>query len=490
MTASDKDVYVCAECIGDSVLKELVLSDGGHGQCTFCGRKANCLPIERLADEIHEVIAEYFYLTASEPEGVDYLMAKEGLWERPGEQVHLVISNIADVSEEIAEAIREYLSEQFGYEAAKEGEEDPYGSDALYEEKGIDDWNFRESWDFFKTNIKTRSRFFSRHAQQVLDEIFDGLGTLKTIRGTPVIREIAPTDADHHLFRARVSFSERELKEILTAPVKELGPPPTRNAKAGRMNAAGISVFYGAMDAATCIAEARPPVGSYIVFGRFEIIRPLRILDFDALREVYIEGSYFDPSYHERWKRASFLRRLVQEISRPVMPRDEEFEYLPTQAVSEYLAERIEPRLDGIVFHSSQTGGEGHNVVLLNHACRVEPYNLPVGATIDINMGWASEDDCDDSITIFENVPAEKEEPKREKAPDRANPFGLSGLALDAPNHIAPTNYADDEADYRDPALRLDTDGIRVLNIRSVKYEEHERSLSRHRITDDRRHKF
>lgn len=321
----------------------------------------------------------------------------------------------------------------------------------------------------------------------MLDEIFDGLGTLTTICETPVIREIGPTDADHHFYRVRVSFSERELKEILAAPVKELGPPPTCNAKAGRMNAAGISVFYGAMDAATCIAETRPPVGSYIVLGRFEIIRPLRILDFDALREVNIEGSYFDPSYHERWKRASFLRRLVQEISRPVMPCDEEFEYLPTQAVSEYLAERIEPRLDGIVFHSSQTGGEGRNVVLFNHACRVEPYNLPVGATIDINMGWASEDDYDDSITVFENVPAEKGEPKQEKTPDHANPFGLFGLEHGAPNHIVPTNDTDDEADYRDPTLRLGVDGIRVLYIRSVKYEEHERSVRRHRMTNDRR---
>ena len=202
MTASYEDVHVCIECIGDKVLKELVLSEGEFGQCGFCGSKANCLPLEELADQVHEVIEENFYLTASEPEGLDYVMAKEGLWERPGEEVHLVISNIADVSEEIAIAIRDCLSEQF----------DAYGDDALYDQKSIDDWGFRESWDFFKTDIKTRSRFFSQHAQQALDEIFEGLGTLKTIHGTPVIREITPTDADHHFYRARVSYSECELQ--------------------------------------------------------------------------------------------------------------------------------------------------------------------------------------------------------------------------------------------------------------------------------------
>ena len=324
----------------------------------------------------------------------------------------------------------------------------------------------------------------------MLDEIFEGLGTLKTIRGTPVIREITPTDADHHFYRARVSFSERELKEILVAPVKELGPPPSRSVRPGRMNAAGISVFYGAVDDATCIAEARAPVGSYVVVGRFEIIRPLRILAFDALREVYIEGSCFDPDYHARWKRASFLKRLVQEISRPVMPRDEEFEYLPTQAASEYLAERIEPRLDGIVFHSSQTGGEGRNVVVFNHACRVEPYDLPEGTAIDTNMGWESEDDYDDSITVFENVPPEKEEPTPEKATS-ANPFGLITYEPDTRGYVALSNDdADDGLDFRDPVLRLDVAGIRILHIRSVKYEHHERSVSRHRTTDDRPRRF
>ncbi len=278
MTASSEDTFVCSQCIGDKVLKDLVLSEGKSRQCTFCGVKAKCLPLESVADQVHEVIQENFYLTSSEPEGVDYILAKEGHWQRPGEQVHLVISRIADVNEEIGEAIRDHLSEQFGDEAVRDGEEDPYGNDACYDEKAIDDWGFQESWDFFKRHIKTRSRFFSQHAQRVLVEIFDGLDSLMTIQGSPVVREIKPTDADPHFYRARVSLSERELTEILGDPVKELGPPPSRSARAGRMNAGGISLFYGAVDDATCIAEVRAPVGSYVVLGRFEILKPLRLL--------------------------------------------------------------------------------------------------------------------------------------------------------------------------------------------------------------------
>ncbi|GAF69372.1 unnamed protein product, partial [marine sediment metagenome] len=49
---------------------------------------------------------------------------------------------------------------------------------------------------------------------------------------------------------------------------------------------------------------------------------------------------------------------------------------------------------------------------------------------------------------------------------------------------------ADAGPDYRDPVLRLDVDGIRILHIRSVKYKHHERSVSRHRTTDEMLRKY
>ena len=111
-----------------------------------------------------------------------------------------------------------------------------------------------------------------------------------------------------------------------------------------------------ALDEHTCAAEARAPVGSDVVVAKFELLRPVRLLDFDALAEVYDEGSHFDPEYCVRRGRWAFLRQLVREVSMPVMPQDEAFEYLPTQAVAEYLAQKASPPVDGIVFRSTQTG--------------------------------------------------------------------------------------------------------------------------------------
>ena len=214
----------------------------------------------------------------------------------------------------------------------------------------------------------------------------------------------------------------------------------------GRMNAPGIPVFYGATDMDTCVTEVRPPVGSYVVAARFEMLRTLRLLDLDALEWVYVKEGYFDPEFTNRRSKALFLQWLAKEISRPVMPRDEAVEYLATQAMAEYLANRPEQRLDGIVFRSSQTSGTGHNVVLFNHARRVTPHVPP--------------------------------DPPAQVSP--IGKVGGHGVYLNLTNDTSPD--AEDE-EHHDawscdkPTLRLDVENVVVLNITGVKYE----SNSRHR---------
>ena len=57
-------------------------------------------------------------------------------------------------------------------------------------------------------------------------------------------------------------------------------------AAAGRMNARGISVFYGANDPLVALSEVRPPVGARVAIARFEIIRPIKLLDLTARARV------------------------------------------------------------------------------------------------------------------------------------------------------------------------------------------------------------
>ena len=484
MTKEDIDTdYACYGCIGDAVLAKAVRAEGTRVACSYCDGVSEALPLDELAERIHEVLQAHFKLTSSQPMDHEYALAKEGLWERPGYPVEDVIADIAGVSNEVAADVRELLSYCYGlsYHALKDGEEQPYTSDACYEERGADDWDFRETWEWFRYEIRSRVRFFSTYAEETLTHIFGDLGTHRAFRSKSVIREVSPGDESSHIYRARTAQSLSELKAILKAPAREIGPPPPRLAKGGRMNASGIPVFYGAMEEDTCVAELRAPIGSQVVVAKFELLRPVRLLDFEALMEIYVDTSHFDPDYGTRKGRAAFLRSLVREICRPVMPQDEAFEYLASQAVAEYLANKLDPRLDGIIFPSSQTR-DGRNVVLFNHACGVAPDDLPEGTYVKVYVSRRHHqdddegDDDNDYIQVFENVTRTRTTP-----PNNNNATRLA--ILTSPPVLDENGNEDEESPtWSKPTLRLDVKNVFVLDINSVCYEYRRREIFRHRI--------
>jgi RES domain/HEPN/RES N-terminal domain 1 len=492
MVADEDDsdnIYICHGCIGDPFLKKEVRRAGSRRRCHFCNKTRKAWPLNELAERVQGVIEEHFRVTPSDPyeEGLPYDRDME--WHRRGEPVANVIGDIASLDPEVAEAVRDSISEKTSWDAHDGGYNDPFGSDAYYEEGRPDTYGFHENWQFFRKEVKTRSRFFGRSAQRTLDEIFGDLANLKTWKGTPAIKEILPTDEARFLFRARVAYSEAEVRDMLINPVKRLGPPPWRLARAGRMNAAGISVFYGALEPDTCVAEARAPVGSYVVVGRFEIIKGIRVLDLDVLRQVATLTSWFDPEFTTLSNRAAFLRHLAEEISRPIMPRDEEFEYLPTQAVSEYLASSVEPPLDGTIFHSAQTANEGRNIVLFHRAAGVEPYTLPEGTKVNVNMGWASDDDYDDSITVWEET-APMPEPKPEEKTPSGKEIPNFAAILERASQDEPADRQEEEVFYGEPTLRLDVQKIEVFRIKAVTFDKSRRSISRYRHEAVRKEPF
>ena len=241
-TRDDDSTYVCHDCICDPFLAEEVREEGANATCSFCGEVRESLLLQDLAERVHEVLQEHFELTPSDPSGYEYAFAMEGLGERPGYPVTNVIADTAGLSEEIAADVTALLSNRHGFSAIKDGEVDPYSSDALYEEHGVDDWDFRDTWAAFRSEIRSRARFFSAFAEEALKHIFGDLGAHKAFDDRTVIRDITPHDDDRYIWRARTAQSTKELKTILKSPAREIGPPPSRLPKGGRMNASGIPV--------------------------------------------------------------------------------------------------------------------------------------------------------------------------------------------------------------------------------------------------------
>ena len=398
-------------------------------------------------------------------------MMKEGDydWERQGDRVVDLIGQYAEVEPQPAEDIQNVLSSRnFDKELAEMGEEQPFDDDAHYDKSGVDDAESQAGWLRFEQVLKTEGRFFSSVAEATLTSIFNGIAEHQTESGRPIIVDAGPATQLAAIYRARAFQSNQKLEDALKRPDKEIGPPPPSAAIDGRMNARGIAVFYGATDPLVALKEVRPPVGSRVVVGRFELLRPLRLLDIEAIRSVNVRGSVFDRDYIRRLERAKFLEWLSRRITMPVMPDDEPFEYLATQAIADFLAADVNSALDGILYPSAQ-GNEGKpNVVLFHKAARVQSLDIPSGTEISASLYGHTEDGLEINYRVSEEVPPQT--PPITVQDDDFTFFPEPINALDPEDH-----------DGRSPTLKLDTATLAVHHVRGVEFQTETHPVSRHR---------
>ncbi len=488
MTDDDDDgetvKRICHACIGEKYLAAEVKAQGAIGLCAYCGETDPSLTIEELADEIETAFADHYTRTAQGPDSLQERMQADRessyCWTREGSPALDALQEAAMIDEAPAADVLEILQDRHGdFDAAAAGEESEFDSDAHYAEKGPDDQAWHEEWDNFKQTLTAEARFFSKTAAEHLTAVFGGVDQLTTHDGRQLVVDAGPQTTLTHLYRARVFQAEDQLKEALGRPDRHLGSPPPRAARAGRMNAQGIAVFYGATHAPVAIAEVRPPVGSRVVVARFNICRPLRLLDLTALDAVHDGGSIFDSTLKRRLERASFLRTLGVRMARPVMPDDEAFEYLPTQAVADFLGTMNEPRLDGIMFPSAQAG-EGRNVVLFHHAARVEDLSLPAAAVIEANTGYWTEDGWETAYSVSETVSeATTSQPRPADPDDVLGDFLLSNFTDPPGRH----------GDHRECALEVDTGSVSVHAVNAVEVKTTAFDVDRYRH-EALKHKF
>ena len=450
--------YVCHACIDDGFLAKQVEEEGARAKCTYCCETRTALTLSDLSNRIHRVLEEHFQSIPLDDLPEEFRQGSD--------DAETVIEMVARIEQRCAAAVRENLFARLAQTVnVVEGEENPYSDQILYLEREPDTLDFRSAWWHFKEEILSHARFFGATTVPTLDRIFEDLSFTQTLWDKPVIREIRVGDRDSSFWRARTAHSKTEVKSILASLTSQLGPPPSDKATAGRMNAEGIPVFYGALEEETCVSEVRAPVGSFVILAKFDLLSPVRVLDLNALSNVFSDFSHFDPDYIEKRSRERFLKELVGEMSRPVMPHEEAREYVATQIVSEYLANRVEPRLQGIIFNSAQAGSGGHNIVLFNDVRIAEVYQprpetrfrvkIPPPPVVLLPGTESSE-----VLTVHSDPQAGDEEDERSvEDPTTGDAETQGGNAYDI--------------------LRLDRQSLKVLNISGVKYESQPLPLNR-----------
>ena len=453
--------YVCHACIGDEVLAQEVENAGTQAECNYCSAAGTAMNLTELSGRIHQVVegqfeqAPFFLETPSDEQTDElWLHFRSYL-----QDTQTLIKKVAKLSDAIANDVREFLFLGFTEDAnVNDGGHNPYHKDMFYKEREGDSSEFRLRWWGFRNEIEHRARFFSAVAAARLDEIFADLNSLTSGWTGPAIRHINPGGSDSYFWRGRAIYSGGDAKKIIDSPSPEMGPPPSNKAKAGRMNAEGIPVFYGALEERTCLAEIRAPVGSCVVLGKFALLTSVRILDLGALSMSDTEKvSHFDPKYSEVRSRNKFLREWVKEISRPIMPHDEAREYLASQAVADYLANRVDPRLDGMIFRSAQTGGKGRNIVLFNRASKV--------AADDPNTETGTRVTMPPPLTI----PPPGTDPNRESTVQTDPP--KPSEEDQQQDEVVTSDDLTSRQDDRNITLRLDRESLKFLLISEVKHD-------------------
>lgn len=327
MEQQEDERRICHACVEEQFLSNQIKATGKIAACSYCDREGYCWAIEQLADRIEKAFAQHYVRTYPEPDDWQLSMMRDREfdyeWERDGIPVHEAVEDAAGIPKQAVDDVLEILSERnYDWESAQMGEESEFDSESCYEQKDSDDVTWQHEWRHFEKTLRTEARYFGRVAATHLAAVFGGIDKISTRDGRPLVVDAGPGTLIEVLFRARVFQSMEPLKDALCRPDLHLGTPPARVAAAGRMNARGISVFYGATAKGVALAEVRPPVGSDVALAEFKIIRPLRLLDLSALEQAFDGGSVFDPTLLQRLERVAFLQSLGSKMTRPVMPDD------------------------------------------------------------------------------------------------------------------------------------------------------------------------
>lgn len=473
---SNDELCICSECIREPYLSNEVFKTGLTATCSYCGEEGPTFTIEELADKVEIAFEQHYLRTATNPDSFESAMLadKESSyeWERKGDEITYVIGDAAQIPHDAAADIQEILENRHDdFEAAKMGEETEFSADSYYTRRrrnlGFLPWHDR--WQEFERLLKTEARFFSRDAMNTLKSIFSGIETMRAADGRPIVCGAGPATELTHFCRARAFQDHDEVLTAIGLPDLHLGPPPHPIASSGRMNARGISVFYGATTPDVAIAEVRPPVGSEVVVASFEITRALKLLDLTALVSLEVSGSIFDPEYLGRLSRRDFMQGLTGRMARPVMPNDEALEYLPTQAIADYLSTESQIDIDGILFPSVQSAVPGLNVALFHKASRVEEINIPLGTKITSSGGFSTEDGWEPDYLIYEELPIEVTDENPNNPPD---------LSF----YIPEINMRD--LDHRPTTLRVMLGDVHVHDIEKVQFYSNKIKVNRHRISN------
>jgi hypothetical protein len=374
----DEDAQFCCDCTEDIWLNAKIRLHGSEGLCSVC--KAEDEPVisfGKLAEWLEEIWRQWFHVGTEYP---NFSNDSDRVhYEQHGDDAVLLISELIKCSldDEVVTRSLIALMARGDDREIMDGGEPLIDDGQLYQHRKLIRSEVDLRWTNFVLNLKHHTRYFNNNALELLHQLFDELRDVHVSNSgfsfllasqkedRPVVLKYESRSLV--VFRARKVDSPDDQLKIIESPDSELSNPPDRLAKEGRMNAKGISYFYGAEDRETCVAELRPSLSDKAISAEFEVIESVQLLDLTLLSDAHHKHpeSMFDDKYSDKRIHRQLLRQLHWLIAQPVSDGNS-LEYLPTQVMAEYLARCTNPKIDGVIFESVQRKG-GRNIVFFPH---------------------------------------------------------------------------------------------------------------------------
>lgn len=304
----------CIECFKDSELKSIISSVGKKGDCSICGCKDTYIYdtdrdgyLTEYFDELLDVYTCKDMLPKAYPPALlnsinDELLNRWGIFNI---EIGKINELIREICKEKYESERQLFTDKIGI--LELGDSNYLNNNCIL--KTYD-------WETFKYSLTNINRFYS---DQINVDVMDKL--CKNI--------CVEYKAGTILYRARIA-DEKGFTDK-----KQMLAPPSDLSNAGRANSTGISCLYLADNIDTTIHEIRARHLDYISVASFQLKRDFKIIDLSYLDRLSVFSTGFDLT----WFAANIghLKKIANEIAKPLRRQDSILDYLPTQYISDFV---------------------------------------------------------------------------------------------------------------------------------------------------------
>ena len=328
-------MYCCANCFAHEWLKTRVNERSTiTGDCDFCeSEDVPLLETSELATEFHNLLSMYVESETFE-EGESLLWLIQWNWS--------VFDDGLDEDQQ-ARLLEDIVNSDWDDDDG----EPRLDATALYMQKSSQ-WfhdTHSDTWDQFCSEVRDNPETPIPFDEFIAEELGESDEALQA--GTAFTR-------------ARLGFTLDEHQERLAWSGADIGAPPTDKASAGRANIQGQVVLYVADDEKTAVSEVRPALGFYVSLAQITLLRDCRIID--LTKDLPRLNPFARESIGWHVEIRGLLRRLGEEMSRPLERNEDRSLYVTCQRFADYIREN---HYDGIRYPSA-LNPDGSSIVFFD----------------------------------------------------------------------------------------------------------------------------